>query len=90
MSNDLKRINTVEEFKALENGTVKSKYTGFKWTLNKELLLIEQGKMHFAEKWFINNQNELIWSNKNDYFSLKMYENNESYIKNCYRLKNIG
>ncbi|MFV0527745.1 MAG: hypothetical protein ACK5MN_03345 [Lachnospiraceae bacterium] len=88
----LARLSTLEDFRAIENPTKPSKFMGgHKWTVSEPLILVDnKGNKIIAKKWFINNSDELIYSNKNEYFNLRMYQGTDepsSYIKDAYRLQ---
>lgn len=91
---ELKRLNTIQDFKDIENPTAKSKYYKIKWTVDNPLILKSRGgEVIIAEKWAINSINELIFSNKNDYFNLAMYEGSDqpqSWIADAYKIVDGG
>lgn len=86
----LARLNTAQDFKVLENPTKKSKYSGMKWTIDNPLILkLQNADIVVAKKWFINGSNELIYSNKNDFFNLEMYDGSdqpESFVEDAYKI----
>ncbi|MGF7010625.1 hypothetical protein M2146_001149 [Lachnospiraceae bacterium PF1-22] len=95
----LKKLKTVEDFKKLENPKKETNFVGgYKWTVDCPLLLeckssSKKGNTIIpVDKWFINNNNELIFSETNDYFNLEMYEGKispASFILNAYCLERV-
>lgn len=75
------KITSLEQIKALENPTVKSKYRkngnvkeNEFWTIDVPLIAEhERNGIILINRWFINNSNELIYSENNDFMNLEMY-----------------
>jgi len=97
---ELKRLNKINDFKSIEYPTSLSRFVleykdgksiRAKWTVNKPLLLEkESGEIVIVTKWFINRNNELIWSTRNDFFNLGMYDGTKtpkSFIINAYKIE---
>ena len=96
MGIELVRLQSIDDFREVENPQLESKYISFDnkgrknrmyWTIDQPLLLEQaDGAVTASEKWFINEKDELIYNDCNDYFNLSMYEHGESIIVNVYKL----
>lgn len=64
------------------------KYKGIKHFCLDPIIIDRNEDFFVSKEWFINNNNEIIYEEKNNrYFNLEMFENNESVVKNVYILE---
>ena len=85
---NLKRVNS-EYLKNLYKNSNKiknsRKYKNIKYYCTEPIIVERAKEVYVSKEWFINSHDELIYiTEKNRYFNLGMYNNNESFVSDVY------
>lgn len=61
------------------------KYKNIKYYCTEPIIIKRDKEVYVSKEWFVNSHDELIYiPEKNRYFNLEMYDNNESFVNNVY------